>query len=87
MKPLMTREAVIVSQNWHNERKDITKLQETLAHLVTRLQQERRECHRRVLALLDDLTDEDIRWRQGPTLPRLVFMPGIWEDGRTTMLS
>jgi DinB superfamily len=76
----MTREAVIVSQNLDSDRKDITKLQERLAHLATRLQHERRECHRRVLSLLDDLTDEDIRWRPGAHAPSIGFH--AWHLGR-----
>jgi hypothetical protein len=71
-----------MSQNLHNERNDMTNLQETLAHLATRLQQERRECHRRVLSLLDDLTDEDIRRRPGAQAPSIGFRLALGEMGR-----
>jgi hypothetical protein len=65
----------------------MTNDREILLRLTSRLQQERRECHRRVLALLDDLTVERIQRRPGPHAPRLVFMPGTWAAGQTTALT
>jgi DinB superfamily len=58
----------------------MTNDREILLRLASRLQQERRECHRRVLALLDDLTEEQIQWRPGPHAPATGFH--AWHLGR-----
>jgi len=51
-----------------------------LARLTERLSKERREVHSRVIGLVEDLTDEQLRWRPGANSPAIGFH--VWHLAR-----
>src|SRR6266545_1922876 len=48
--------------------------------LLSALQHERRQAHQRLLALIADLSDEQLQWRPGPHAPGIGFH--IWHAAR-----
>jgi uncharacterized damage-inducible protein DinB len=51
-----------------------------LSSLIERLHHERRDVHNGVLGLVEDLTEEQLRWRPGPRAPSIGFH--VWHLAR-----